>query len=44
VGHRAELQNLVTRYTSLREELNKQLPLKDRKKKKKLANLPPTTQ
>jgi hypothetical protein len=32
VGHRADLQNLRTRHTSLREELTKQLLLKDRKK------------
>jgi hypothetical protein len=31
VGHRADLQKLRTSYTSLREELTKQLPLKDRK-------------
>jgi hypothetical protein len=34
VGCKAELQNLRTSPTSLREELTKQLPLKDRKKKK----------
>jgi hypothetical protein len=32
VGHRADLQNLRTSHTSLREELNKQLLLKDRNK------------
>jgi hypothetical protein len=32
VGHRANLWNLRTRHTSLKEELTKQLPLKDRKK------------
>jgi hypothetical protein len=32
VGHRADLQNLKTSHTSLREELTKQLLLKDRKK------------
>jgi hypothetical protein len=32
VGHRADLWNLRTSHTSLREELTKQLPLKDRKK------------
>jgi hypothetical protein len=31
VGHRADLRNLRTSHTSLREELTKQLPLKDRK-------------
>jgi hypothetical protein len=31
VGYRANLQNLTT-HTSLREELTKQLPLKDREK------------
>jgi hypothetical protein len=34
VGHRADLLNLRTSHTSLREELTKQLLLKDRKKKK----------
>jgi hypothetical protein len=38
VGHRDDLQNLGTSHTSLREELTKQLPLKDREKK--LASLP----
>jgi hypothetical protein len=33
VGRRADHQNLRTSHTSLREELSKQLPLKDRKKK-----------
>jgi hypothetical protein len=32
VGHRADLQNLRTSHTSLREELSKQLPLKTGKK------------
>jgi hypothetical protein len=32
VGYRADLQNLRTSHTSLREELTKQLPLKDRRK------------
>jgi hypothetical protein len=32
VGYRADLQNLRTSHTSLREKLTKQLPLKDRKK------------
>jgi hypothetical protein len=32
VGHTADLWNLRTSHTSLREELTKQLPLKDRKK------------
>jgi hypothetical protein len=36
VGHRADLWNLRTSHTSLREELTKQLP----GKKKKLASLP----
>jgi hypothetical protein len=42
VGHRADLLNLRTSHTSLREELTKQLLLKDRKKKKKtkLASFP----
>jgi hypothetical protein len=38
VGHRADLQNLRTSHTSLREELTKQLLLKD--KEKKLMSLP----
>jgi hypothetical protein len=33
VGHRADFLNLRTSHTSLRKELNKQLQLKDRKKK-----------
>jgi hypothetical protein len=33
VGHSADLQNLRTNHTSLREELTKQLLLKDRGKK-----------
>jgi hypothetical protein len=33
VGHRADLRNLRTSHTSLREKLTKQLSLKDRKKK-----------
>jgi hypothetical protein len=33
VGHRTDLRNLRTSHTSLREELTKQLSLKDRKKK-----------
>jgi hypothetical protein len=33
VDHRADLWNLRTSHTSLREELTKQLPLKDREKK-----------
>jgi hypothetical protein len=32
VGHEADLWNLRRRHTSLREELTKQLPLKDMKK------------
>jgi hypothetical protein len=32
VVHRADLQNLRTSHTSLREELTKQLLLKDRRK------------
>jgi hypothetical protein len=32
VNHRADLQNLRTSHTSLKEELTKQLPLEDRKK------------
>jgi hypothetical protein len=32
VVHRADLWNLKTSHTSLREELTKQLPLKDRRK------------
>jgi hypothetical protein len=32
VGYRADLRNLRTNHTSLREELTKQVPLKDRKK------------
>jgi hypothetical protein len=32
VNHRADLWNLRTSHTSLREELTKQLPLKDDKK------------
>jgi hypothetical protein len=38
VGHRADLRNLRTSHTSLREELTKQLLLKDGEKK--LASLP----
>jgi hypothetical protein len=38
VGHKTDFQNLRTRHTSLRKELTKQLPVKDRKKKK-LENL-----
>jgi hypothetical protein len=38
MGHRADLQNLRTNHISLREELTKQLPLKDRKKE--LVSLP----
>jgi hypothetical protein len=34
VDHRADLWNLRTSHTSPREELTKQLPLKNRKKKK----------
>jgi hypothetical protein len=34
VGHRADLQKMRTNHTSLKEELTKQLKLKDRKKKK----------
>jgi hypothetical protein len=37
VGHRAELQNLRTSHASLREELTKQLQLKDWKKNKRQA-------
>jgi hypothetical protein len=32
LAHRADLQNLRTSHTSLRKELTKELPLKDRKK------------
>jgi hypothetical protein len=32
INHRAEFQNLRRSHTSLREELTKQVPLKDRKK------------
>jgi hypothetical protein len=32
MGYRADLWNLRTSHTSLREELTKQMPLKDRKK------------
>jgi hypothetical protein len=32
VGYRADLWNLKTSHTSMREELTKQLPLKDRRK------------
>jgi hypothetical protein len=32
VGYRADLWNLRTSHTSLREELTKQLPVKDRRK------------
>jgi hypothetical protein len=38
VNHITNLQNLRNSYTSLRELLTKQLPLKD--KEKKLASLP----
>jgi hypothetical protein len=38
VGLRADLQNLKTSHTSLREELTKQLPLKDREKLASLCN------
>jgi hypothetical protein len=38
VGHRTDLWNLRTSHASLREELTKQLPLKDRKKN--LVSLP----
>jgi hypothetical protein len=41
VGYRADLQNLRTNHTSLREELTKQLPLKDRKKKTCKFSQPP---
>jgi hypothetical protein len=40
VVHRADLWNLKTSHTSLREELTKQLPLKDRRKTGKTP-LPP---
>jgi hypothetical protein len=40
VGYRADLQNLRTSHTSLREELTKQLLLKDQKKKKNWQNSP----
>jgi hypothetical protein len=45
VGYRADLGNLRTSHTSLREELTKQPPLKDRKKKKtgKFSELPGET-
>jgi hypothetical protein len=45
VGHRADLQNLRTSHTSLREELTKQLLLKDREKTKTKKNkrISPTT-
>jgi hypothetical protein len=32
VGHRVDPQNLMKSHISLKEELTKQLPLKDRKK------------
>jgi hypothetical protein len=35
VGHRADLPNLRTSHTSLRENITEQILLKDRKKKKK---------
>jgi hypothetical protein len=38
VGYKADLQNLKTSHTSLREKLTKHLPPKD--KKKKLPSLP----
>jgi hypothetical protein len=41
VNHTADLQNLRTSQTSLREELTKQLPLKDRKKKTGKSPQPP---
>jgi hypothetical protein len=40
VGYRADLQNLRTSHTSLREELTKQLQLKYTKKKKKTGETP----
>jgi hypothetical protein len=40
VSYRAILQNLKTRHISLREELIKQLVLKDREKKDKPGSLP----
>jgi hypothetical protein len=43
VGHRADLRNLRTSHTSLREELAKQLPLKDRKKTGKAPQPPGET-
>jgi hypothetical protein len=39
VGYRADLQNLRASHTSLREELTEQLPLQDRKKKKRVKIL-----
>jgi hypothetical protein len=41
VNHRPDLWNLRRSHTSLREELNKQLQLKDRKKKSGKSPLPP---
>jgi hypothetical protein len=40
VGYRADLWNLRTSHTSLREKLTKQLLLKGRRKTGKLPNLP----
>jgi hypothetical protein len=43
VGYRADLWNLTTSHTSLREELTKQLPLKDGKKTDKSPQPPGET-
>jgi hypothetical protein len=40
MGHRADLWNLKMRHISIKEKLTKQLPLKDRKKKKKTDQSP----
>jgi hypothetical protein len=43
VGYRADIQNLRTGHTSLREELTKQLPLKDRRKTGEMSQPPSKT-
>jgi hypothetical protein len=43
VGYRADLWNLKTNHTSLREELTKQLPLKVRRKTGKTLQPPGET-
>jgi hypothetical protein len=43
VGYRADLWNLRTGHTSLREELTKQLPLKDKRKSGKTPKPPGET-